>query len=149
MVSLDKSFASLMRLMPKLSSLSGSLSSCCFVERAPAFHCWIRSVCRHWWYCGSDTKGLVSGWTGAGAAMPRHRGQAQWPVHSWHSWPSTLNERGPVNSCNHVKSRMQMVNARCRQRTTSKPMMKRICINCGSTLCPGEYFFLHKLMHVN
>ncbi len=28
-----------------------------------------------------------------------HLEEAQWPVHSWHSWPSTLNARGPVNSC--------------------------------------------------
>ncbi len=48
---------------------------------------------------------------------------------------------GRIVQLNHVKNRMQMVNAWGRQRTTSKPMTKRICINCGSTLCSGEYFF--------
>ncbi len=41
----------------------------------------------------------------------------------------------------------EMVNALRRQRTTSKLRPESICINFESTLYPGKYIFLTKLMH--
>ncbi len=63
-----------------MSSLSRSLSSCCFVARPSAFHCRIRSVYRHWLCFGSETNRLVKSRAGAGAVSARHRGHALRPV---------------------------------------------------------------------
>ncbi len=41
-----------------LSSLIRSLNSCCFVARPSAFHCRIRSVCRHWFRNKASCKSL-------------------------------------------------------------------------------------------
>ncbi len=62
------------------SSLSWGLVSCCFVDSQSAFHCKIRGVCLYRCYSGSETKRLVRGWVGVGAAGARQQGHVQWPV---------------------------------------------------------------------